>query len=471
LNATGRGIVELIEILRQKMADSKFNEVEISAYRSLSDKHNSNRSEMLLIYLSSIKSQNKKILYPYLLEFVEKNLDTHLDHCLELINLYSSQNPNKLNLKLKIYLIKIFEKKGDIETLGKELKKLRCDLLEMNRPILNIALIEIEKKYFMKDFEFSLLNLTYAFYLGDLNSAENQILEIIKSLFESKNIKNLNSKLGLVGRLLEAQVEKKYLEIYQSYFIIRSRGITEKKDYKKIIEMMIFAKSNEFKVIILELLDFLQLEEIAKSYSSYLISEKNFKLLYVLKYFKNLKRYFMQGNLIRPEDEGTRELTEIGPIKNSKIVPQDDMKIEDRLFLTIEEEKIIHELKHQDLQFEEFHSLAISFIQAGYFYAAKESAICALNLAHTNEAKISTYYLIGETYYLLGDYRATIDFMGKIRELANDKIEIIPSMYLEAESHLKLNEKKEAKSIFEKINLTNENFRQTRDRLRLLNEY
>ncbi len=73
LNATGRGIVDLIASIRQMMAEARFFEAEKLAEINLNDKSQQVRNELLEVYLESLKSQNKNIPEDFVIELIELN--------------------------------------------------------------------------------------------------------------------------------------------------------------------------------------------------------------------------------------------------------------------------------------------------------------------------------------------------------------------------------------------------------------
>ena len=90
---------------------------------------------------------------------------------------------------------------------------------------MNEYITGLQEKYFKDDFELKIFDLVLSFLQGNLEKVEIQILNLFSYLNTKKDIKDVEKKFNLLGSIIEAQEEKKQIEIFQSYCFLRSKGI------------------------------------------------------------------------------------------------------------------------------------------------------------------------------------------------------------------------------------------------------
>ena len=91
------------------------------------------------------------------------------------------------------------------------------------------------------------------------------------------------------------------------------------------------------------------------------------------------------------------------------------------------------------------------------------------NLQKDIKLRASTYYIWTQALFSIGEYYKSIELSDKVifeEPLYGD--ELIAFIYIKAEANLKLNNKKIAKELYHSIKKENANYRQTEERLKLL---
>ncbi len=458
-------MVDLISSIRQMMAENKFIEAEKIAEINLKQQSSQQRNELIKVYLETLNLQNKTIPENLVLELLESDFteypswEKHLEKKL-----------NSHTLKKSIIKMKYLDSKGDLFLLLGEIKKIKQILIENNKPILNEYITGLQEKYFKDDFELKIFDLVLTFLQGNLEKVEIQILNLFSYLNTKKDIKDVEKKFNLLGSIIEAQEEKKQIEIFQSYCFLRSKGIQEKKDFKKIIEILLLAQNQEMRLHVLKLLDHLSLIEIAKDYANYLRDTTRIKVVSVLKYDASLKKYFINEKInSREEIEKDTVNGDLSVIKEStsELKNMDDHSEQT---ITEEESVIVKSLKHQDLNNEGLVNLGIGFLQSEFFYAAKECGMLVLKNAQNEKDRLNAFTLLTESLFRLKDYRMVLNYGIEGLALAQKEEEILALLYLISESYFFLNKRDEAKISFNKIKSIRANYRNTLGRLQEMNE-
>ncbi len=323
------------------------------------------------------------------------------------------------------------------------------------------------EKYFIQDFNLMLKKLSLNLLVEDLPAAENLAKHLIITSFEKSLQKGLKEKLNVIQDVISAGSKKAQLEIYQNFCVISCRGIQEKSDYKKLVEMVIYFENFKFQVLLLDLLVKLDLNEEARIYSEFVRNHKEYSFVYFDKFFPGLKNFFVQKNQSK--------------IKNDSVILDVDLKLENSVEvdeivfseipeLTEDEEQFLHLLKYQTYSSTQLCDLAVSFLQSEMPTVALQASQLAINISASDEEVLKASYLKLTCLLKLNDYRAAIDTSLDALSRANSQDDILSFLYGQAEAYLRLNQKKKAKAVLTKILNIDSRYRLAQERLDKLNE-
>jgi len=455
------------------MAEEKFYDAEKLSEISLMNNLIQDREVLLSLYLDAVKQQNKVPALKFTLEYVEMNLENSFERAFESFKLVEEINDDQhLTRKIKIQL-KIAETSGELDTIYKEIKRFKLKLLELNKPI-KFEFIEILiSKYFKKDLDLKILELAYTLSTGNLKLVEKNIQELIQEIFQDHKCKNKKDKLLMLGKILESQDGKKHLELYQNYCFLFCFGIREKKDYKKIIELLILKQQFEYQVLVLYLIDHLNLFDIATIFAKTIKIKEDFNFIYVSKNYPNLKKYFGVQKKTSIDDSRPHEMKWdrceeefLGIVKDLDNQGLSSFQME----INTEEFKIINSLKFQELNEEQLINLASSFMQSEYFKAVQFALDLALKFDLSHEKYLKVLYLKSLASFKLGEFRSVLDLGIEALSKENNENDILNFLYLIGESYYFLDKRTEALVTFKKILNINENFRNVIQRIRELDE-
>jgi tetratricopeptide (TPR) repeat protein len=265
--------------------------------------------------------------------------------------------------------------------------------------------------------------------------------------------------------VLKSSPNLQYLEIYKNFISILANGVQEKKDFKKITEIVIFTEDFKLQALILNLLLKEGLDEVAKDLAQEMRQNKEYNYVYLDKYLPQLKSFFFQPavkNLIPV----ARLLTD-SDLKLEKASPYQQAE-EETMEISDEEELLSQLLKHQSFSSNELLDIAVSFVQAEFYKAALKAAEMAFSLTEEVEIRLKANYLKVTCLLKTGDYRAALDVSLGALSYSITQNDILSFLYSQAEAHLKLKEYKDAKRILKKILIIDANYRMTKERLERL---
>jgi len=455
------------------MAEQKFYDAEKLSELSLMNNLIQERESLLHLYLDAVKQQDKIPSLKLTLEYIEINLDKNFEIASYWFKFIEKINDeNFLISRTRIHL-KIAEKSGEVETIYNEIKKFKLKLIELHKPIRFEFIENLVSKYFKKDLDLKILELGNTLTVGNLRLAEEYILEFIQDIFQGYKYKNKRDNLLKLGTLLESHDGKKHLEIYQNFCFLYYFGIKEKKDYKKIIELLIYSQEFKFQLLLLILVDHLNLTDIASDFSKSIIKNKKFNFIIITKNYPHLKKYFItpknksekEVKLDLPEDAwGRKEFVE-----KSEAVENVEYEFSNSE-VSIEEFRVINSLKFQELNEDQLINLASSFIQSEYFKAVQFTLDLALKYDLNNEKYLHVLYLKSLASFKLKEFRTVLDLGIEALSKQNNENSILNFLHLIGESYYFLGKKREALISFRKIENINQKFRNVQERIKELNE-
>ena len=455
--------MESIDQIRQMMAEQKFTEVQLLIEVQLSLNSDS-RHELLLLYLEVLSSQDKKMPVQLALELAE--FESELKHHEMVLNLIYPIHSEKYFQRLSKLRVKAAEDKGQMNNLYSLLSEFYIHQYEKQIPFIPDWVSGLSDKYFKNDFNLKLKELALTLLLKDLTRSELLVKELLISCVEKSSTRGLNEKIEAIADVLQSIEGKGILEIYQNLCLLSIHGITEKNDYKRIIEMIIYFDDFKFQVLTLSLLHQFHLVEEAALYSSAVRENKEYNFVYLDKYYSDLKSYFAPAR--------ERKETSV-----QKEIPEPDLTLTENYKQEIfnsfheieeydEEKNFLHMLKYQTYTSAQLCDLAVSFLQSDMPRVALKASELAVASAVNNTEYLKGCYLKLTCLLLIGDYRAALDTSLEALDKATSRDDILSFLYGQAEAHIRLNQKKEAKRILKKVLSIDSEYRMAKERLEKL---
>jgi tetratricopeptide (TPR) repeat protein len=303
--------------------------------------------------------------------------------------------------------------------------------------------------------------------LNDIAAAEEMTKQLIISTVERSSPKGIAPKLMSVGEVLRSGQNKAHLEILQNFCVISANGISEKTDYKRLVEMTIYFNDFKFQVLLLDLFKKLGLTSEVENYATVVRENTDYNFVYLDKFFPHLKSLFVQP--VKPKE------------KSKEILPEPDLKLYEKYKPTItlsedenensdDEQQFFHLLKYQTYSTSELCDLAVSFLQSEMPRVALRASEMGIQSSANNQEFLKASYLKLTCQLKLKDYRAAVDTCFVALEKAATRDDILSFMYGQAEAYIRLNQRRQAKAVLSKIVSIDAKYRLAKERLDQLNE-
>lgn len=457
-----KGHLDSFDQIRQMMADQKFYEAQVLIEHQFQLNPKS-RESYLRLYFDVLEAQGKVMSDQLKLELAESESEQEQHEFV--LSLLKSIQSKKLSLRILKLKIKAAEDKGQMDQLYQQLSEYLVAQYENQRPYVEASIEETIHQYFKTDFNLKLKLLALKLLVHDLESSEKMVKDLITSSVEKSSLRGLSQKLEAIGNVLKATGEKGVLEIYQSLCFIHINGISEKADYKRLVEMVIYFEDYNFQVLLLDLLLKLGLEEEAISYTDTLRLNPGYDFVYLDKYYPHLKKYFVElkapkQNLSEEIPAPDLELTEKNPtsvMSSTSILEHED-----------QESRFFHLLKYQDYTADQLCDLAVSFLQSELPRVALKASEMAVSLADNETSLLKGSYLKFTCLMELKDYRAALDTCLEALTHARTQDDVLSFLYGEAEVYIRLNEIKNAKKVLKRVLSIDDKYRLAKERLEKL---
>ena len=450
------------------MAEHKLNEARKIIESQLVNESLS-REVYLNLYLEIHKTQQMKFPEDLSCELAEiKIINGETEQAINLLNQIQDE---KLFTKKILLEIKLYEINSHFQKLYEKISDYLIFQFEKRKPSFNDSILNLINKYFKTDFGLNSKILSIYILRKDLNRSEALIQEIMITSFEKNNQRGNNEKLRILLKILKIGCDKNILEIYASLCFLLLKDRIEKKDFKKVIENLIFFEEFKIQLIILDLLRKNNLINEAHIYANYIKRNEKFNFIYLEKYFPSLKVFFKQKkteveNYPYPLKQIDHDNSAIER-KTPKKVIQEYIENEDEE-LSIQLGNI---LKFNSFTFEQLCDLCIGFLQIELPSIALNAIEKAIVDAKSNEQRIKCLFLKATCLFKMKDFRKTIDTCLIALGLSDTKDNILAFLYCQAEARMHLSEFEEAKRVLIKIISIDENYRLAKQKLEILNEY
>lgn len=449
------------------MADQKYFEVQRLIEIQLTLKSD-NRHELLSLYFDSLQAQQKKIPTLLLLELAEFESESHHHELvLQYLAEISTDLSQKYFIRIQKLIIAAAEDKGQMNQLYTLLNAFLIRQFEKQIPLVPDWISEKIEKYFKNDFILKLKELALSLLLNNVSKAEILTRDLITSCIEKSSPKGTALKLLSIGEVLRSGENKAHLEIYQNFCFISAEGISEKSDYKKIVEMIIYFDDFKFQVLILNLMHQLKLKDASIEYSSAIRLNPNYDFVYFDKYFSHLKSYFVQPaqkNKIITSETMTPDLELSGKVQSEIMSPVLDVEEYE------DEQRYFNLIKYQSYTTDQLCDLAVSFLQSEMPRVALKASEQAIKQSENDKDYLKGSYLKLTCLLLLKDFRSALDTCLEAISKATTKDDVLSFLYGQAEIYIRLNQMKDARKILSKILSIDSKYRLAKERLDKLNE-
>jgi hypothetical protein len=457
-------MVERNSILRQLLAESKFVEVQKEAELILNQSNGSESAELLELYFESLKAQSRPLPTELLLSLIEKLLPQKTDEAQKWLEDLSVPS-NKYQQQLLLIKIRIADLKGKTEELYNLISQYQILRFENRTPGIPEYIQNLEHKYFPFDFHIQLQRLALDMMRMDLKTSEGLILQLILSCYEKSSPRGTKEKLNALYLILASSEKLYHLEIYKNFCQIMANGIADKKDYKKVVEFIIYVEDFRFQALILNFLVGEGLVEAAKDYSLSVRANKDYSYVYFDKFFPHLKTFFFQKLKPRPVASAPSEEIDLKVGKSNPTPMIDEMMAE----VSEEEVLLAHLIKHQNYSTQELLDISVSFVQSEFYYAALKASELAIASTQEHYLKLKAYYLKVTCLLKTGDYRSALDVSLDALSISSTQNDVLSFMYSQAEAHLRLKEYPSARTTLRKIIAIDADYRLAKERLERLN--
>lgn len=449
------------------MAEHKFLEAKQLAQAQLSTHEQVVRAELIPLYLDVLEKLNQPCPADLCVEMAKLTFERDTNEAEIWLGKINSHEQKKFSREIDVLKISIAEKKGRIEELYRLLSTYQLHLFEARIPARPEFTHELIQKYFQNDFHLGLQELALSLMLGDLEVAESLVKTLILTSMEKASAKGIREKMNAIREIIASQSEKKQLELYQNLCSFWVEGSFTKDNVKKLAELVIYFDDFKFQVLLLSLFEKLGLPEIAADYAATVRSNEGYDFVYLDKYFAALKPYFVRIQKADPEVP-----SKLGAQESFEVLKSHDELAPDEKTdpLSPEEAMLVSSLKFQEYTPYELLDLSVSFIQSELYEAAKVAAHKVLSLNDDEELILRASYLKITCLLHQRDYRAALDVSLDAAARSKNKEDILSFLYTQADAYLKLGQKRQAKSILEKILSIDESYRLTKQRLQRLNE-
>ncbi len=455
--------MDLISSIRQMMAEEHFSAAEEAAETALISATPGNRSEIIPLYLTALIQQKKYLPDHLASECLIALWDIDNELAVEIFEHTSDELKASSDFRILFFRMKLSEKRGRIQELHDLISSYHLKLFERSLPSIPEPIRALVQKYFRADFQLKIQSFALTLLRKDISGAESELKQLILDAFEKSSPKTLKEKLQSLSSVLALQTEKGHLEIFQSFLSLLVNGVTEKKDYKKLAEAVIYFDDFRFGVMLMSLFVSHKLDSIATDYAQELATHPQYDFVYVAKHFPDLKKYFvnMTQPIPREEIHESPDLTLEEDEDKSFVMSSMPQHSED-------EGLLIHLVRNQNFSDESLLDLAVSFLQSELPRVAGSAAMIVHERATDDRIKLKAAYLALTALLHAGDYRKALDLALESMKLISSQDDLLSFLYCEAEAYLRLNRKTEARHVLRKIVSIDSRYRMARERLEKL---
>jgi hypothetical protein len=454
---------DLIESIRQMMAEENFSSAESALETALTAAVPSVRAELIPLYLDILIYQKRSLPDHLVMEVINPLWEKNPDESIMLFEKASSDLKASLDIRIIFFQMRLAEKRGHIQILNDLISEYHLRLFQRSLPSVPVLVTQLTQKYFRTDFRLQLQDLALTLLRKDIVGAEIKIKKLILEVYERSAPKILRGKLESLYQILSSQTDKGHLEIYQSLVHLILNGFIEKKDFKRMAETVIYFDDFRFDVIMMHVLVRHNFTDIAIDYSRELALHKDYDFVYVAKHFPELKKYF-----VTLTEHIGREVSWESPDLSLSEKQEKNLHLSENPERSEDETLLIQLVKNYGYEDSVLLDLSVSFIQSELPKVALATAMIVHVRATDARIKLKAAYLALTSHLQCGEYREALDLALESMKLVKTTDDLLSFLYCEAEAYLRLELKAEAKQVLNKILSIDSRYRMARERLEKL---
>ena len=461
-------MVESISHIQQLLAEANFVEAQRVAEQLLNQNLSTQDSEKILeLYFDCLKFQNRSHPTEKLIKLIEIKIKNQSGDIDIWFSKFTHSELEKYEFEISLLKITYFEERGRLAELYNSIKDFHNYLYTYRIPSIPQNIQNIIQKYFSTDFHLKVQSLAFDLLRMDLGSAEEKTKEIILSGVINQSARDTKIKLNLLITVLSSLPVIHQLDMYRNLSILLVNGIQDKKDFKKIIECIIYIDDFKLQLIILKLLQKLELNSVIESFIPVIKKNSKYNFVFIDKYFPETKNFFIQA---KKNTEDQTSAIQVDITLDQEFIPLIGNEVE-----VVNAELSDHEvllaklLKVQEFSAETLLDLAVNFIQSDFLNTAMVAVRIVLEKTNDRDIKLKAYYLLVTTLLKTGDYRAALDSSLIAMDMAETQNDLLSFLYGQAEAYIKLKDKNKAAKTLEKIISIDKNYRLAKEKLEMLN--
>lgn len=403
------------------------------------------KSDQLLgLYIEIHLLQDSQLPYPETVSFIKTIQEQDPHRSLDLLFKLNAQT-----VEVKLLELNLYARLGALDDLYKSISNFYLYLYERKIPRVFVEVQNLRKKYFSSDFKFELQEIALEADRGWTAELELRISRIIQECFQSYSIKNRYEKIQQLQQVIEALPFNNGSRITASLLKLYLEGVKEAKDYKKLIELVLYFEDLSMKAIVLNLLDKLELESAAASYANSLKLNADYNFILFEKYYPHLKKYFVTAR--KEVVEEIIPITEIDLTLSGLKEESHHTDLIHEVDETNSDLDILDNLKHLEYDLSGWLNLAVGFLQSDFPKSALFCAQSVRDLARTDEDFLKGSYLATHALMKSQDYRLALDYCYEAIERSTLETDMLSFSYLEAELLIQLGEKRAARIVIGEI--------------------
>ena len=442
-------MVEQIEKIRLMMAEQRY----IEAQQLVEQTMLMHKSDQLLgLYIEIHLLQGSHLPYSETVRFIKSIQEQDPHRSLDLLFKLNIQT-----VEVKLLEINLYARLGALDELYKSISSFYLYLYERKIPRLFNEVHVLRRKYFTNDFKLELQEIALEADRGWTDDLEKRINKAIQECFQSYNIKNRQEKIQQLHQVIEALPFNNASRIIASMLKLYLEGTKESRDYKKLIELVLYFEDIAMKAIVLNLLDKLNLEEAAAVYANSFRLNEDYNFVHFEKYYPHLKKYFVTAKKETSQD--------LSPMLNIDLTlherREDDLEegsIQE-LDETNSDLDILENLKHLEYDITGWLNLSVGFLQSDFPKSALFCAQRVREFSSSDEEFLKGCYLATHALMKSQDYRLALDYCYEAIERSSLETDMLSFSYLEAELLIQLGEKLAAKIVISQIQKIDADYR------------
>lgn len=455
--------------IRQMMAEGKYLEAKTQLDVMIAAAGDEFRTELLSMLLECYTVLHQQAPPPLIFDYLQQIISTSPQEATKLFEIIRDDAELNDRRAFQMLAMKMTEKKGNLLELHRLISRMQITSLERGRPVLDPEVTATIQKYFRHDYALKLQRLALTLALSRIDLAESLCRAILLGIHEKTMSKKTKTMLSGLKDVLNAPECTGMLILYRNYCQLALEGLSSRRDFKLLAELVIGFDDFEMQVMLLQIMDHHQLSESAQDLVEVIKGHSGYSFVYIDKHYPELKGYFVE---LRKAPQDTTKDLESPDLELNEALHSTQVSFTLPLIDEPEEaeNKMIRLLKHQDYSFRELCDLAVSFLQSDLPTAADEASSLALKKSQSDEEFLGACYLRISSLMRLQDFRSALDHTWQALEKTQTQDDLLSMLYTQAECFVQLKRFSDARKILKRIIQLDPEYRLARERLEKLHE-